>query len=402
MDVDIDPSAFDAGERGWNAAWVDVGSTSGIRDAWILDRDARGRPCGHIADLFEACRMTPTLLDGPTARAYRACGVSPADLPPLTVMPPWKARQELHELLRDVVSVLTGPDRGFYLNVLEPTRRLLRSLVRCPVDVERVAHHSRSGDGNVEALESFTPESDGLTRSIVYDPLRGRTGRLVVASGPQVLTLKREHRDVLRSRWDGGRVMMLDYVSLEARIAAYEAGLDPADDVYTDLAARVLGGTSRSTAKLAVIATLYGAGPKLLEDQVEPGSARWLVDRIREQFRVRHVARRLEIERAAAGFIRSRFGRRVPCCDHREHIVYNSYVQSTGVDAALTGFAAVVREMRQRHMRSAPIFLLHDAMIVDFHPDELGEVNICSLCDVGSEKTRYPYRLPLRLKELTE
>lgn len=87
-------------------------------------------------------------------------------------------------------------------------------------------------------------------------------------------------------------------------------------------------------------------------------------------------------------------------CTSAGHILYNSYVQSTGVDVALEGFRRVADEMRRLAMLSVPVFVLHDACIVDMHPDEL--VYIDALLAVGSDVGGYGRPFPLRVKGLLE
>lgn len=388
-------SELDLVVEGSAATWVEAVPD----DAWVLDsgRTWAGRDATTVAAL---AGVEPTFPDGPSARAMLELGVDPARVPWSKVVPGWKMRDVVRGVVGDVVGALEGPDCGYYARHYEPSRRLLSSLARAKVDLGRLRSHLDAGGGNVAALESFMPEPDGLAQRVGYDILTGRTGRMKVSSGPQVLTLLRGHRDVLMSRFDGGSVVMLDYASLEARVAAYEAGHDPPVDIYADLSARVLGGAPRDTAKVAVLATLFGAGERMLEGCVEPGSAGWLMDRIRDHFDVEGLTGRLRAERlASGGCIRSRGGRRVPCTS-AGHILYNSYVQSTGVDVALEGFRRVADEMRRLAMLSVPVFVLHDACIVDMHPDEL--VYIDALLAVGSDVGGYGRPFPLRVKGLLE
>ena len=258
-----------------------------------------------------------------------------------------------------------------------------------------------AGGGNIPALESFRPDVDDLVQRPVYDFTSGRTGRMKVSQGPQILTLARQHRDVITSRWPGGRVVMLDFMSLEARVAALTAGKTPPDDLYAMIASDVLADMSRDDAKVVTLTAIYGGGQKLLQTQgLTDDRAQLALKALREYFNIDNVVSQLSSELSTSGAIRSIMGRRVTCPNSAPHIVYNSYVQASGVDVALLGFNGIWNEMQARQMKSGIMFLLQDACILDVHPDEL--MYIQDLCDVGSHVTCYEHaRFPLRCKELT-
>lgn len=367
------------------------------QDAWVLDVEPDVHPGRDLNTLMRLAGVDVNLVSDEDRKMMRTLGVDPDSAPWVHILPAWKLRKCVHEAVGDVVRVLNGPDRGYYLDVYEPSRRLLGSLGPCCIDEDLRRSYIAAGEGNVPSLKSFAPDIHGLCAPPMYDILTGRTGRMKVTAGPQVLTLAKTHRDIITSRWDGGRVLSFDYASLEARIAALEGGHDPPEDVYADLAEGILGGVPRKVAKLAVLSTLFGAGRSMLEDHVEPGAAGWLIDRIRSHFGVHDVVKRLHVEHASSGgFIRSRLGRNVRSRE-AGHILYNSYIQSTGVDVALSGFRRMVDEMHRRQLASVPIFVLHDAFLIDFHPDELDHVE--NIRDAGCTVEGYDVMFPIHVEQ---
>lgn len=364
-------------------------------DAWVLD-DEHLWPARDIATVAKLAGVDLTFPDEPTSAAMRQVGA--VNTPWCSIIPRWKLLNMLRHLTRDVMRVLNASDVGYYSNTYEPSRRLLSTLARCKIDLTRLRSHV-GVDGNQDVLETFLPDSTGFAKPVTYDQFRTRTGRLVVASGPRILTLKRTHRDIMTSRWKGGKVVAFDYTSLEARIAAIEAGHDPDDDIYSDLSSRVLGGAPRSAAKLAVLATMFGAGGVMLDGNVEPGAESWMMAKIRDYFAVNEVTTRLTTELNEMGHIRNKYGRRVQT-SHQDNIIYSSYVQSSGVDIALNGFVTMCEELRRQALLSVPVFVLHDAMFVDMHPDEF--MYIDGMCDVGSRVRGYTQRFPLKAKAVTE
>lgn len=348
-----------------NATWVD----SPPRGSWIVDVNIRQSNC--VMSLARLAGRTITFPQQAYVNAYANVGVEKQDVPWMKGMPVTRVQNTLHELTREIVSLLESQDRDYYEHVFEPSRRLLGDLKPAAIDIDSLRSHVDI-DGNQSALETFTPTA-GFAPVPIYDQFK-RTGRLAVQQGANILTLKRTHRDILTSRWDGGRVLSIDYKTLEARIAAIEAGIKPPIDVYDDVA-KSIGGISRNVAKKAVLATLYGAGEAALYADVDPASAGWLIDKIRSHFKVDDITDRLLLERERnGGFIRSHMGRRVSCTNTR-HIVYNSYVQSMGVDVAMMGFVKATGKMRDMGLLSVPLFILHDALVIDMHPNDIEYVD---------------------------
>ena len=61
-------------------------------------------------------------------------------------------------------------------------------------------------------------------------------------------------------------------------------------------------------------------------------------------------------------------------------MLINYFVQSTAVDVALYGFTALVKALK--HLKRAhPIFILHDALILDVHRSHEEEIN--AICEPG-------------------
>ena len=70
----------------------------------------------------------------------------------------------------------------------------------------------------------------------------------------------------------------------------------------------------------------------------------------------------------STGRIKNFFGRPIKPSSARDSLLYNNYIQSTGVDVALLGFGQILDKAPSR---VRPIFFIHDAMLVDIHPDDI-------------------------------
>jgi len=262
----------------------------------------------------------------------------------------------------------------YYKTTWRPASELLASLSSACVDIEGVQHVIASGDGNADVLRSFLPTHDNTCNPVMYDRLKTLTGRLRVVSGPQILTLKQEHRALLRSKWGNqGHIVYVDFSNLEVRVILYESGRRCTEsDLYAYVNREVFDNAlERNTVKAAVISQLYGISEgslaKKLELPVEEVKKfKTMVDGF---FRTRNLRNRIKREFKKKGYITNRYGRRIDIREPLNHIFVNSYAQSTGVDVALMGFHEIMKDFETDKV--SPLFVLHDALIVDCHDDEL-------------------------------
>ena len=68
-------------------------------------------------------------------------------------------------------------------------------------------------------------------------------------------------------------------------------------------------------------------------------------------------------------FMSNIFGRNIVPSSDRESIIFNNWVQSSAVDVSLIGFQNLVEKLRFEKLDFEPLFLIHDALIIDASPD---------------------------------
>jgi DNA polymerase I-like protein with 3'-5' exonuclease and polymerase domains len=197
-----------------------------------------------------------------------------------------------------------------------------------------------------------------------------------VKSGPQILTLKREHRDLVVPSMPNGKIMYVDFAALEARVLLYEAGGQCSDvDLYGMIARDLFGGTvSRDAVKLAVISELYGSGKHTLGEtlQISGDPLDRFIAKIKGFFKTNDLKARVKDQYVKLGYIRNRHGRMVKIDEPIDRIFVNSYAQSTGVDVSLLGFNELLKSLK--HTKCRPLFVLHDALIVDVPEESVDEL----------------------------
>jgi hypothetical protein len=245
--------------------------------------------------------------------------------------------------------------------------RLLKSLVRSRVDRARCTALIDAGEGNVRALATFLPQDDGYARLPVYDRFKSVTGRLSIVSGPDILTLKREHRNVLVPSDRDMSLLYVDFAALEARVVLYEAGGHcERDDLYEELGREI--GFPRDAVKHAVISMLYGSSQESLRETLTGMSSEELsvfIKRVKTVFGVKELLTRVKKRFLDEGFVFNRYGRPIKIEQPQDRLLVNYYAQSTGVDVSLLGFHSLLKTFEDKGLGVRPLFLLHDALVIE-------------------------------------
>jgi len=280
---------------------------------------------------------------------------------------------ELKRYRSDVLEIVEEMESTGYAEVLIRGRRIFENLQPIRVDPVRVRSLVDSG----EPLESFIPPSGNECERVRYTH-GTKTGRLRVESGPRVLTMSKQHRNVLTSRYPGGKILSIDFVSLEPRLALFAVGKKSAGDVYDEMSR--LSGESRAKTKIATLSFLYGAA-------ATDGVGDRLKRHVRDFFNVNELRRKIEDCQGRNGYGR-------PLQVEEERLLIPHWVQSTAVDVCLLGFS----DLAQRLSGFAdPLFLVHDAMFIDVPSENTGIIS-----EIASEGIKVsPYgRFPVSLNGL--
>jgi len=248
-----------------------------------------------------------------------------------------------------------------YLNI----HGFLESLRRARVDVSRLETLIVDSKHSVvrNTLQSFLPSEDGLTRSIEYSTSETATGRLTVKSGPRILTATSAVRECFVSSFPQGRIIQLDIVAAEPTMALHEKGVEPPLDVYEYMCKELLGGNiERTQAKLVTLCALYGQSASRLKRKLPRElDAKKIIRKTREYFGSDELESALEAS-SRDGKLQNAFGRPMLLPDDDRNLMISYYLQSSIAECALLMFDEFVRDNRDRCM---PLFVIHDAMLVD-------------------------------------
>ena len=228
---------------------------------------------------------------------------------------------------------------------------------------------------------------------------QGSTGRTTVKRGPKILTLKKEHRSIIKSRFKGGKIVQFDYSSLEPRIMLALAGKDTPGDIYDDIARKTGVNLERAKLKMSVMGALYGISSLKLQGLLPHSvDASNILDKIRSTFGITTLANRLRREYDHKSKITNFFGRPLYFSRSDSHLLVSHYVQSTGVDVCLTGFSNILSKISSEGMRAVPIFLIHDALLIDMPEDEFDRIK--DLTTTGSSIKGFDTSFPLNVSDV--
>lgn len=360
---------------------------------------------GIVKDNDDWCLDTVVKLSGvaaitlPPAKFVKAAEImmnSFAGPMPWQKLLPAAEHQAFVRQLIDVAKVaMQNPALGYFETVWRAGNTVFRTLARVCVDGNEWRELVALGEGNVPAIKSFCPGIDGTAEPVHYDRFATLTGRLTVNSGPQILTLKREHRRIMKSRYGAeGSIVVLDFAALEARVLLYEYGGKCDEQDLYGMIARELG-KDRKAIKGAVISELYGSSKHALGKHlgIEGKELNVFVKKVKAYFKTSDLLKRVKKQFVETGYLTNRYGRRVLVDEPLDHVLINYYAQSTGVDVTMLGFAQVVERLKDHAPRSHPVFLLHDAMLIDVHNDELDEVKEIGGVRVKGYVQHYPFKV---------
>lgn len=293
------------------------------------------------------------------------------------VMPTRDHRSFMTGIINAAIEAMVGLSRDYYTNTWVTESAVLRSLQPAKISESDYSSILAQTENNIRVIEGFKPNRNGYAKSVTYDRFGSRTGRLTVIDGPNILTVKKEYRQMMRSSYKGGAIINIDFSALEPRILLYEAGVrcDEAD-LYSYISRELFSNSvPRAAIKQAVISELYGSSKFAVGEVlgVQGEQLDEFLGRIKMFFRTNELLKRIKGQFIETGKIKNRFGRSLVIDDPVDNILINTYTQSTGVDVALLGFSNIANQFAN-NPAFRPLYVLHDGLFVDVAPECIDEV----------------------------
>ena len=293
----------------------------------------------------------------------RTLGITEKEL--IHAMPPQTVKGHFQEITEAVQNVLCCKENEEYLVSYLEIKRFLRELSPAIIDIKKLQEviDSTEHAATKQRIMELMPGKDGKARKTEYGMLGSRTGRLVVTSGPQVLTLPSAARKSFKSRYANGKVIQIDLISAEPKIALHMVGDSSVIDVYDHLSNRILEGkVSRDQAKLITLCALYGQSEanlkKALPSTMNPRS---VIRETKQFFNVYELEKVLKNMQSNGG-LRNVLGRPINLPDKDQRLLISYFLQSSAAEISILAFSEWYKE---NYHQAVPLYIIHDAIIVD-------------------------------------
>lgn len=362
---------------------------------------------------------------------------------------PWeyvlnKKQQDMISLLlqEEISSTISPIEANYFNNLLLPSiRKINKHILPVKINQDKLSSYISKEiplkSSQSWSLKSFFPQrKTSMTyQQSLYDFSRTETGRLLINSGPEILTLKKEYRDIIQSVFDSnGLIVSLDFSSLEPRVAINSNTNSDSiaiseSDVYSLINKQFFNNSisDRYILKELVSSYIHGYGIQsvqsvLLKNNLYPKSVQTQASTPRLPPQGGHMGFDVQISAYLEGlFGRERFmtslnssnssrkhflnyfGRRL---FHSKRLDYSHYIQSTGSDLSIFVFSDILEQVQTSFDGLVrPIFLIHDAIMLDVCSDVISEsdiLNFVSRIESGigqkyfsGSELRIPFRLSL-------
>ena len=300
------------------------------------------RSIEDISSVF--CLDTPELITPELRKSYETIHSLPVDW--YRALGKQRFINHLKELSNSLRFNVNRIQSSRYTETLIKCRKILSLLQPAIVDrkeIEKLLCESENG-----FLRSFLPANGSECTAVKYSH-NTATGRLIVSSGPKILNLTKSHRRVLKSRRKNGVIAMIDFVSLEPRTAYLLTKDDSPLDIYEGMRVETGSSLSRAKLKIATISSLYGSS------HTDPTT----MAAVNKFFNIQEITRKYLNKTPFENL----YGR--PLAPDEDRLRLSYFIQSTSVDVSLMGFS----EIAERYKDIIPLFVLHDALVVDIETE---------------------------------
>ena len=307
-----------------------------------------------LADFFSIFNIKAKLLSDEYARVAKLIGVPQSER--LRLVPIDRLKTEIDSVCLSLDEILASEVNVSYLNFFIKMRSFLDSMSVPMIDPIALKNliETQEHDGVKSNLRTFVdaPRTE-------YSMSSSATGRLSVKSGARILTAPGEVKSVLRSRFNGGKILQIDLSCAEPNFALFFSGIQPMPDLYEHCANQVLEGkVDRKTAKLVLLSAIYGQSVKNLGQNLPEGlNASEVIKKVKNFLSIDKLRESLRHDWSKGNF-RNYLGR--PLDTSQQRLLISHFLQSSVAELAIIMFSDFCSTND-----ALPVFVIHDALIID-------------------------------------
>ncbi len=304
------------------------------------------------------------------------------NLPWQKLMPKWKYDNFIKETIEQIIDQIGKTDFKYWeiFNRNQKTLELLQPAKINKKVFKYLTNNNIFGVNN-EVIYSFQYDEHGFAKKVEYSLISTRSGRLTVLKGPRILTLNKEYKCLISSRYKNGQVWQFDYQSLEPRFALYIVGKNINGDIYNHFNDYLFGNKfNRNELKQFVLSIVYGSGAETISKltNISLEECNNIILKLKQYFNVFQITRKLIEEYKQYGYIKNYYGRiiRFEQKEPPGYLLYNQYIQSSAIDIALLGFENIIKLNK-----GIPLYIIQDNIIIDLE----NESYIQDIVNAGSK-----------------
>ena len=307
-----------------------------------------------------------------TNRYFKFLSEREIDFVEKEVVPDWFVDDFKSEKLENE-SKLNKLDEKNYIEIFYKQEEFLNKLSNSKIDV-KVLKYFLNNEENLsvkDSINSFYPDNNGFSKKVVYNRFNTKTGRLTIKSGPKILNLPAKYRSIITSRFGvEGSIVELDFKSVEPRIFKKVLNEEVPEDIYSHIQSIIDEPVDASVIKKTIISVLYGASSLGQNSNISFSTWEKVNKAVLEYFNLNKM---LKISSEVKNERRyNYYGRPINNLDSSNNVIINNYIQSTAADFFLIAFDNILKTLGNENC--IPLFVLHDAFILDVHNDELNKV----------------------------
>ena len=267
-------------------------------------------------------------------------------------------------LIKKTEEFLNNENNSYYYNDCKNHYNLFKEIKPAKVNKDNLLKYINSVEKyRAKQILEVINKKDMMFNPIRYSLFNTVTGRMTIQSGLNLLTLKKENRNIIGSSYKDGKILEIDIKNLEPRILMGMFNKEVPDDIYSWIANDVLNDIAidRKFIKELTFKILYGASMNTIKKDLN-----WLCDieeivnRIKSNMGYQELAIKIKSD-MQEGYFKNYYGRKLK----NSSANINHFLQSTGVDVSMYCFSKVNNILKQAGMRFKIIGFIHDAMIID-------------------------------------
>jgi hypothetical protein len=294
------------------------------------------------------------------------------EIPWHDVMPKDKYQSVVKNYINSLKDIFLNLNISYYENCYEKHNELFDSLQPAAINTNVFLMNCKKN----HTVKSFVP-TNGFSNRIVYDRTATTTGRLSVKKGPSILLVTKDlRRTLLKSKFgSNGHVYRFDYSELEPRVLlSFMGKTNIEQDIYSSLIKKLNVNIPRAAVKVAIISRLYGAHDGTIKAQLKElvDYPQDLIDLVDDFFEINAARNKVisEFYDEKKEILYNLYDRHIKFDNAEPYKILNYFVQSTAVDVALFGFLEIIKRLNKANTDAIiPLFILHDALIVDIRND---------------------------------